>query len=91
MKALCKTAKVEYFRYHPLRHSGASGVDNNGVPIASIQKILVMRVEELRKLRQRSHPDSHPAKGDLCKTPTFAQSLCQTKILILKILMYSCG
>jgi len=24
--------------------------------------------------------------GDLCKTPTFAQSLCQIQILILKIL-----
>ncbi len=40
MKTLCKAAKVPYFRFHPLRHSGASVLDNNNIPIGSIQKIL---------------------------------------------------
>ena len=28
MKTLCKKAGVRYFRYHAIRHSGASGMDN---------------------------------------------------------------
>ncbi|MEW6381019.1 MAG: tyrosine-type recombinase/integrase [bacterium] len=40
MKTLCKKAGVKYFRFHPLRHSGASIMDNNNVPIRRIQKIL---------------------------------------------------
>ncbi len=31
---------VRYFRFHPLRHSGASTMDQNNVPIGSIQRIL---------------------------------------------------
>jgi len=34
------TVKAHYFRIHPLRNSGASVMDNNHVPIGSIQKIL---------------------------------------------------
>jgi integrase len=40
MKTLCKKAGVTYFRYHPLRHAGASIMDNNNVPMGSIQRIL---------------------------------------------------
>ena len=40
MKTLCKKAKVPYFKYHPLRHSGASVMDNNNVPMGAIQRIL---------------------------------------------------
>ena len=40
MRNLCKKAGVPYFRFHPLRHSGASVLDNNHVPIGSIQRIL---------------------------------------------------
>ncbi len=40
MKTLCKKAGVRYFRFHPLRHSGASVLDNSNVPIGSIQKLL---------------------------------------------------
>jgi integrase len=40
MKTLCKKACVPYFRFHPLRHSGASVMDNNNVPMGSIQRIL---------------------------------------------------
>jgi len=40
MKTLCEKAGVKYFRYHALRHFGASIMDNANVPIGSIQRIL---------------------------------------------------
>jgi len=40
MKTLCRKADVKYFRYHALRHFGASLMDNSNVPIGSIQRIL---------------------------------------------------
>ena len=40
MKSLCKKAEVKYFRYHALRHLGASLMDNANVAIGSIQRIL---------------------------------------------------
>jgi integrase len=40
MKSLCKKAGVKYFRFHPLRHAGASIMDGNNVPIGTIQRIL---------------------------------------------------
>ena len=40
MRTLCKKAGVRYFRFHALRHSGASIMENNNVPIGAIQKIL---------------------------------------------------
>jgi integrase len=40
MKTLCKKAEVRYFRFHALRHFGASMLDHDRVPISSIQRIL---------------------------------------------------
>jgi len=40
MGTLCAKAGVRYFRYHALRHSGASLLDSLSVPIGSIQRIL---------------------------------------------------
>ena len=40
MKTLCEKAGVRYFRFHALRHFGASMLDQSGVPIGSIQRIL---------------------------------------------------
>jgi integrase len=40
METLCKKAGVRYFRYHALRHFGASVLDNANVNIGSIQRIL---------------------------------------------------
>ena len=40
MRSLCKKAGVKYFRYHPLRHLGASILDHANVNIGSIQRIL---------------------------------------------------
>lgn len=40
MKTLCKKVGVRYFRYHALRHFGASVLDSANVNIGSIQRIL---------------------------------------------------
>jgi integrase len=40
MKSLCKKAEVKYFRFHALRHLTASILDDMGVAIGSIQRIL---------------------------------------------------
>jgi integrase len=40
MTTLCGKAGVKYFRYHALRHFGASMLDQANVPIGSIQRIL---------------------------------------------------
>ena len=40
MATLCKKAGVKYFRYHALRHFGASVLDNANVNIGAIQRIL---------------------------------------------------
>ncbi len=40
MRRLCKKAEIPYFRFHPLRHSGASVMDNSNVPMGEIQKVL---------------------------------------------------
>lgn len=40
MRYLCKRANVRYFRFHALRHYGASMLDASNVPIGTIQRIL---------------------------------------------------
>ena len=40
MRSLCSKAGVRYFRFHALRHMGASLLDNANVNIGSIQRIL---------------------------------------------------
>ena len=40
LKTLCKKVGVRHFRFHALRHAGASILDNRNVPIGYIQKIL---------------------------------------------------
>ncbi|MBF0620918.1 MAG: site-specific integrase [Magnetococcales bacterium] len=40
MGTLCKKAGVRYFRFHALRHAGASLMENSNVPVGAIQRIL---------------------------------------------------
>ena len=40
MKTLCRKTGVKYFRFHALRHFGASMLDHANIPIGSIQRIL---------------------------------------------------
>ena len=40
MKTLCRKASVRYFRFHALRHAGASLLENNNIPVGTIQRLL---------------------------------------------------
>jgi integrase len=40
MEVLCEKAGVRYFRFHALRHFGASMLEQSGVPVGSIQRLL---------------------------------------------------
>ena len=40
MTGICEKAGVRYFRYHALRHFGASLLEQANIPIGSIQRIL---------------------------------------------------
>lgn len=40
MRGLCKKAGVRYFRFHPIRHQGASVMAAEGAPLPEIQKWL---------------------------------------------------
>jgi len=40
MNTLCEKAGVKYFRFHPLRHAGASLMDSINIPLSEIQGIL---------------------------------------------------
>lgn len=40
MTTLCRNAGVRYFRFHALRHAGASLLEQSNVPIGTIQRIL---------------------------------------------------
>ncbi|MEW6290960.1 MAG: site-specific integrase [Thermodesulfobacteriota bacterium] len=40
MTSLCEKAGVKYFRFHALRHAGASLLEQSNVPIGTIQRIL---------------------------------------------------
>jgi integrase len=40
MNTLCEKAGVRYFRFHPLRHAGASLMDSINIPLSEIQGIL---------------------------------------------------
>ena len=40
MSILCEKAGVKYFRFHPIRHSGASVMESRRVPTVAIQRIL---------------------------------------------------
>jgi len=40
MATLCRKAGVKYFRFHALRHLGASILERGQVPIGDIQRIL---------------------------------------------------
>ncbi|MGB5157125.1 tyrosine-type recombinase/integrase [Desulfobacterium sp. N47] len=37
---MCSKSDVRYFRFHALRHFGASLLDTANIPIGSIQRIL---------------------------------------------------
>ncbi len=62
MKTLCRKAGVKYFRFHALRHAGASLMDRNGVPLGAIQEILGHQNRETTEIYLHStDADKHDA------------------------------
>jgi len=80
MKALCRKARVRYFRFHAFHHFGASMLDRGKAPIGVIQRILghqnrstteiylhsigEAEREAMKILDREIKQNSHMAKGD---------------------------
>ncbi len=65
MTTLCKKAGVKYFRYHALRHSGASIMDSLRIPIGSIQRILGHENRTTTEIYLHSISDSERVAMDI--------------------------
>jgi integrase len=65
MKYLCNKAKVKYFRFHALRHFGASMLDSANVPIGSIQRILGHESRSTTEIYLHSIGDSERQAMDI--------------------------
>ena len=65
MRTLCKRAGVKYFRYHALRHFGASLLEQANVPIGSIQRILGHEHRSTTELYLHSIGDSEREAMDV--------------------------
>lgn len=59
MKTLCEKAKVPYFRFHPIRHAGASLMDAVNTPITSIQTILGHESRKTTEIYLHSNIEDH--------------------------------
>jgi integrase len=59
MRSLCKKAGVQYFRFHALRHAGASMLELNNISIGTIQRILGHESRTTTEIYLHSigHPD----------------------------------
>ncbi len=99
MRSLCNKAGVKYFRYHPLRHSGASTMDSENVPIGSIQRILghekrstteIYLHRNAMQLRNMNRPEKSPTQSPTRnkKSPSSInlERLCK-QLKTLRILM----
>lgn len=68
MPSLCKKAKVKYFRYHALRHLTASMLDDLGVAIGTIQRILGHKNRSTTEIYL--HPIDGAARAAMSKLET---------------------
>ena len=65
MRSLCKKADVKYFRFHALRHAGASLMDNAGVNTGSIRRILGHEKRSTTEIYLHSIGDSEREAMDI--------------------------
>jgi integrase len=65
MRSLCKKAGVQYFRFHAIRHAGASLMESNNIPIGSIQRILGHENRSTTEIYLHSIGDSEKMAIDL--------------------------
>ena len=59
MKTLCARANVPYFRFHTLRHAGASLMDAVNIPLAAIQHILGHENRKTTEIYLHSNNENH--------------------------------
>jgi len=76
MKTLCNKAEVPYFRFHALRHFGASSLDQKNMPLASIQKLLGHESRITTEIYLHSINESEKAAMDMLNDE-FSESLTQ--------------
>jgi integrase len=73
MKTLCRNAGVKYFRFHALRHLTASMLDDLGVPIGVIQRILGHQNRQTTEIYLHSVGEAEgSAMSKLCSDEMFA-------------------
>lgn len=59
MKTLCRKAEVQYFRFHPLKHAGATLMDEVNIPISTIQHILGHESRKTTEIYVHSNNENH--------------------------------
>jgi integrase len=69
MSILCAKAKVRYFRYHALRHLTASMLDDLGVAIGTIQRILGHQNRRTTEIYLHSIGEAERANPLICLAP----------------------
>ena len=79
---LCKKAGVRHFTFHSIRHSGASVLDNLGVPIGTIQRLLGHSSRKTTEIYLQSIGESERRAMDIFEeasnhTQSLTQSLTQ--------------
>lgn len=82
MRRLCEKAEVPYFRFHALRHSGASLMDAHNVSRGSIQRILGHRSQKTTELYLHSLGNSEREAMEIFEEITkksLTQSLTQVR------------
>jgi integrase len=81
MRTLCNRAGVRYFRYHALRHFGASLLEQANVPIGSIQRLLGHENRTTTELYLHSIGESERQAMDVLneRFETFSHSDSHTK------------
>lgn len=72
MTTLCAKAGVKYFRYHALRHFGASMLDHDKISIGTVQRILGHENRLTTEIYLHSIGDGERAAVD-CLDQTFAE------------------
>lgn len=80
-----KGAKVKYFRFHALRHLGASLLDGANVPIGSIQRILGHENRSTTKIYLHSLGDPERQAMDILNAQfdNFSHTNSHTALMVI--------
>jgi integrase len=84
MRRLCRKAGVEYFRFHPIRRSGASFMDYSNIALGSVQRLLGhknRKTTELYLFPLREHERQAVEAFERAREQSLTQSLTQNEII----------